>query len=167
MFMRDGLLYKGLLVLLGLLELLILFGRPVGLGLGLVLGLVLRPPPVPVLPGLVPRVVPPPGDPVLPPGLPPELPPEAPREVVPPPGDPVLPPVLPPPPRPACSHSVADRKNEAMRSTGEAASAMLLERQARPGKARGNSNVARPRPGMDVLLSPPGTPEPRPRTSIG
>src|ERR1019366_9475494 len=163
MFMRDGLLYKGLLVLLGLLELLILFGRPVGLGL--VLGLVLRPPPVPVLPGLVPRVVPPPGDPLLPPGLPPELPHEPPPEGVPPPGSPVLPPVLPPPPRPACSHSGAARNNEAMRSTGEAASAMPLERHAMPGKARGISNVACPGPIMPG--STPGEPAPNPRASMG
>src|ERR1017187_9048142 len=159
MFMRDRLL-RGLFGLFGLLGLLALLGRPVGL----VLGLVLRPPPVPVLPGVVPRVVPLPA-PVLPP---PVLPLEPPREVVPPPGDPVLPPVLPPPPRPpCCSHSVADRKKEAMRSTGEAASAMPLERHARPGKACGNSSAACPRPGMDVLLSMPGRPAPRPRTSMG
>src|ERR1017187_6670997 len=148
MFRRDGLLLRGLF------GLLILFDRPVGLVLGLGLRV------VPVLPVVVPRVVPLPVPP-------PVLPLEPPREVVPPPGDPVLPPVLPPPPRPCCSHSGADRKKEAMRSTGEAASAMPPERQARPGKARGISSAARPRPGMDVLLSTPGRPAPRPRTSMG
>src|ERR1035437_10216654 len=125
MFRRDGLLY-GLFGLFGLYRLFGLLGLldpPLLLVLVLV-GLVGLWTPVPVLPVLVPRVVPVPV-PVFPP---------------------VLPPGLPPPRPPCCSHSVAERKNEAMRSTGEAAKAMPLERHATPGNADGNSSAARPRP---------------------
>src|ERR1022692_1716233 len=74
-----------------------------------------------------------------------------PHPPTPPPHPPTPPPPPPtPPPRPCCSHSGADRKKEAMRSTGEAASAMPLKRQARPGKAWGNSSAACP--GMDGPL---------------
>src|SRR5450759_342139 len=136
MFRRDGLLY-GLFGLFGLFGLLGLLDPPLLLVL---VGLVVLWTPVPVLPVLVPRVVPVPV-PVLPPVLPGVVPPGAPR-VIPPPGVPVLPPVLPPglpPPRPpCCSHSVAERKNEAMRSTGEAAKAMPLERHATPGTDDGH-----------------------------